>query len=131
MESLKVLLVDDEVEFLTALVERLQLRGIHASMATDGEEALRRIETDHPDVVVLDVLLPGLGGLEVLERIKRTHPEVRVILLTGGASHTEGAEGMRLGAFDYMTKPLKIEELIQKMREALEKSPPGAGDAGR
>jgi DNA-binding response OmpR family regulator len=118
MERLKVLLVDDEVEFVTTLAERLRMRGIEASTAADGDEALRRVEGDSPAVVGLDVLLPGLGGLEVLRHIKRTHPAVQVILLTGRGSTDEGAEGMRLGAFDYLMKPLKIDELIQKMKKA-------------
>lgn len=119
MESMKVLLVDDEEEFVHTLAERLQLRGIDALCATEGEEALERIEADPPQVVVLDVLMPGIGGLEVLKRIKGIHPEIQVILLTGRGSEKDGMEGTRLGAFDYLMKPLKIEDLIKKMREAL------------
>ena len=120
MRDLKVLLVDDEEEFVTTLAERLQLRGIQALIATDGEGALRLIEDDPPQVVILDVLMPGLGGLEVLKRIKRENPKISVILLTGRGSTKEGREGMRMGAFDYLIKPLNIDELIKKMQEAVE-----------
>jgi DNA-binding response OmpR family regulator len=119
MKRMKVLLVDDEEEFVHTLAERLQLRGIDALGVTKGEEALESLEADPPEVVVLDVLMPGIGGLEVLRRIKGRHPEIQVILLTGRGSEKDGMEGMRLGAFDYLMKPLNIEELIKKMREAL------------
>ena len=119
MTDLRVLLVDDEEEFVTTLSERLHLRGIEAQAATDGEGALALIEKDPPKVVVLDVLMPGLGGMEVLRRIKAKHPEIQVILLTGQGSSKDGIEGMCLGAFDYLVKPLDIEELIKKMRAAV------------
>jgi DNA-binding NtrC family response regulator len=120
MERWNVLLVDDEEEFITTLSERLNLRGIKARMAFGGEEAVRQIETDPPDVMVLDVMMPGLGGLGVLDYVKRNYPQVQVILLTGQASTRNGIEGMRLGAFDYLMKPLNIDELIDKMRKAFE-----------
>jgi len=119
MEKMRVLLVDDEEEFVSALAERLHLRGIEASTAIDGEKALEKIREDPPQVVILDVMMPGIGGHEVLRRIKREFPQVQVILLTGRGSQNEGIEGMRLGAFDYLIKPLKIEELIQKMQDAV------------
>ncbi|MFH1243557.1 MAG: response regulator [Pseudomonadota bacterium] len=119
MDKWKVLLVDDEEEFVTTLAERLELRGIQVKTATSGEEALRLIEADPPQVVVLDVLMPGLGGLEVLRLIKVGNPQLPVILLTGRGSTREGIEGMRLGAFDYLMKPLKLDELIVKMQEAV------------
>lgn len=118
MHDWKVLLVDDEAEFVTTLAERLRLRGIPAKTSTDGEEALRMMETDPPQVVVLDVLMPGLGGLEVLKRIKADFPKVKVILLTGQGSTWDGIQGMRMGVFDYLMKPLNINELIEKIREA-------------
>ena len=119
MADLKALLVDDEEEFVTTLAERLQMRGIEAQAVTDGEEALSLIEKAPPQVVILDVMMPGLGGLEVLEQIRRRNPAVKVILLTGRGSTKEGIEGMHLGAFDYMMKPVQIEELIAKMKEAV------------
>ncbi|MFH1090555.1 MAG: response regulator [Pseudomonadota bacterium] len=118
MSSFKVLLVDDEEDFILTLAERLQLRGIPTRAVTQGEEALGLVESDPPDVVVLDVMMPGLSGLEVLSQIKKNRPSVQVILLTGRGSTKEGIEGMRLGAFDFLMKPVKIEELIKKMDAA-------------
>ena len=116
----KILLVDDEHEFITTLAERLELRGINARVVFDGESALEAVAADEPHVMVLDVLMPGIKGLEVLERIKRTNPGVQVLLLTGHGSTRDGIEGMRLGAFDYMMKPLNIDTLIEKMESAID-----------
>ncbi len=118
----KVLLVDDEVEFVRTLAERLQLRGIQALVAIDGAEALQVVDEQKPSIVVLDVMMPGMGGIEVLQRLKEKHPDIQVILLTGHGSTKEGIRGMGLGAFDYMIKPVHIEELIKKMGEAYEAS---------
>ena len=119
MDNLKVCIVDDEEEFVTTLAERLELRGFKAQIATNGETALHLIETDPPHVVVLDVMMSGMGGLEVLQRIKERNPQIPVILLTGHGDTKEGMEGMRLGAFDYLMKPLSIDDLIKKMQEAV------------
>jgi len=123
MENLKILLVDDEEEFVTTLAERLELRGLQARVALNGEAALKMIEADTPEIVILDVMMPGIGGFEVLRRIKAQHPQLPVILLTGRGSEKEGVKGMQLGAFDYLMKPLNIEELIKKMQEAIESHP--------
>ena len=120
MENLKVLLVDDEEEFILTLAERLELREIKALTAVNGEQALQVVEREKPPVVVLDVKMPGIGGMEVLQNIKGRHPEIQIIRLTGHGSTKDGIKGMRLGAFDYIMKPVKIEELIDKMREAYE-----------
>ena len=131
MDTWKVLLVDDEVEFVTTLAERLRLRGLDASIATDGTEALKLIDADRPQVVVLDVLMPGLGGLAVLDQIRTTDPQIKVILLTGRGSAQEGDRGIPQGAFDYLIKPVNIDELIEKMREALNApSPARSGGKG-
>ena len=118
MDGLKVLLVDEEEEFVTALGERLELRGFQVLTANDGAEALRLVQADPPEVVVLDVRMPGVGGLEVLKQMRSDHPKIPVILLTGLGSTREGIEGMQLGAFDYLMKPIQIEKLIENMREA-------------
>jgi DNA-binding NtrC family response regulator len=118
MAEYRVLLVDDEEEFVSALSERLELRGIEVDSVLNGEEALDRLVEKEFEVVILDVLMPGLGGLEVLKKIKSTHPNTQVILLTGHGSTREGIEGMRLGAFDYLIKPVDIEEMLEKMKEA-------------
>lgn len=119
MERLKVLLVDDEEEFVSTLAERLSLRGIQASTASDGMKALGMIEADPPEVVLLDVMMPGMGGMEVLKRIRESYPKTRVILLTGHGRTRDGIEGMRLGAIDCLMKPLNIDDLIEKMRGAV------------
>jgi len=124
LENLKALLVDDEVEFVTTLAERLQIRGIQARTATDGQQALSMIESEKPQVVVLDIMMPGISGLEVLDYIKKKYPDIEVILLTGRGSTKEGIEGMQLGAFDFIMKPVKIEELIPRMLEAFKKTQP-------
>jgi DNA-binding NtrC family response regulator len=118
MADYRVLLVDDEEEFVSALSERLMLRGIEVDSALNGEEALALMVEKVFEVVILDVMMPGLSGLEVLKQIKSTHPNTQVILLTGHGSTREGIEGMRLGAFDYLIKPVDIEEMLEKMREA-------------
>jgi len=125
MEKLRVLLVDDEEEFISTLAERLQIRNITPLVANDGEEALRIMDTNKPPVVVLDLMMPGIGGFDVLRQIKRNYPHTQVILLTGQGSTRDGIKGMRLGAFDYLMKPVKIEGLIQKMNEAFQFSKQG------
>lgn len=120
MEEWTVLLVDDEEELISALAERLSFRGILARTATNGEEALAAVEKEAPRVVVLDLMMPGMSGVEVLKRIRGTHPEIKVILLTGHGSTREGMEGMRLGAFDYLMKPVGIDELVEKLRGAVD-----------
>lgn len=116
MKKLKILLVDDEAEFANTLAERLRLRGITAEVATDGETALQVVKRDLPHAVVLDLKMPGMGGLEVLEQVREIDKSIRVILLTGHGSTREGIEGMRLGAFDYLMKPVDIDELISRLQ---------------
>ena len=116
MEKLAALLVDDKEDFVLALSERLKLHGMDVDVATKGEDALSMLQEKRADVVVLDVMMPGMGGLEILRRIKKAYPHIQVILLTGHGSTKEGIEGMRLGAFDYLMKPANIEELIAKMK---------------
>lgn len=119
MEKWKVLLVDDETEFVSALAERLMLRGMDARTASRGEEALRLVEDDPPHVVVLDVMMPGLGGIEVLQRIKRLYPGIQIVLLTGMTGTVETDEARRLGAFECLMKPLNIDDLIKVIGEAV------------
>lgn len=119
MDPMKILLVDDEREFVTTLAERLELRNMEVAIAMNGEEALGLVENDPPQVVVLDVMMPGLGGLEVLEKIKAMDSRIQVILLTGHGATKDGIRGMQLGAFDYLIKPIDIDELIDKLNEAV------------
>lgn len=119
MEELKVLLVDDEEEFTSALAERLNLRGMSASTASSGEIALKMIEEDPPRVVILDMLMPGLSGRELLARIRAARPGIGVIFLTG-----HGSEAVRAESFPedcaYLMKPVKLDELLEKIHSAAE-----------
>ncbi|MCF8024389.1 MAG: response regulator [Desulfobacteraceae bacterium] len=114
-----ILLVDDEEEFVTTLAERLGIRGFAAEAATSGRQALNKMDGRDFDLVVLDVKMPGMGGLEVMDSIKDRSPDLPVILLTGHGAAGEGRQGMHKGASDYLMKPLDIDELISKIHEAL------------
>ena len=118
MEALRVLIVDDEAELVSALKERLTLREFNAEGVTTGAAALAFLENQSCDVVLLDVRMPGLGGLEVIRRIKTAQPKLEVILLTGHGSQKSIEEGMALGAFDYLMKPVKIDDLVRILRDA-------------
>jgi len=122
MNSTVVLLVDDEVPFVEAMNRRLNKRNLTVYAAFSGEEALARLDEGHPiDVVILDVKMPGMDGIETLREIKRIQPLVEVLLLTGHASVETSIEGMKQGAFDYLLKPMKFEDLLTKMAQAFEK----------
>ncbi|MBA2881996.1 DNA-binding response OmpR family regulator [Desulfosalsimonas propionicica] len=121
-DSIKVLLVDDEEEFVTTLAERLEMRGFDPSIATSGDQALSMVQDKAFDLIVLDLMMPGIGGLEVMKQIKSANPDMPIILLTGQGSTKEGMEGMNQGAFDFLMKPLDIEELISQIHEALGKT---------
>jgi DNA-binding NtrC family response regulator len=118
MDPLRILIVDDEEELVSALVERLNLRGFQAQGVTSGAAALEYLEDGECDVVLLDVKMPGLGGLEVIRRIKEMRPSLQVVLLTGHGSVKSVEEGMALGAFDYLMKPVKIESLVRILEAA-------------
>ena len=115
-----ILLVDDEVEFVTTLAERLELRGIISRVVHDGQSALKAIAENEPEIIVLDVMMPGMNGLEVLQRVREEYPAIQVILLTGQGKTRDGIEGMRLGAFAYLMKPLDLDDLMHTMTEALQ-----------
>ncbi len=117
----KILLVDDEKEFVRTLSERLETRGMGSALAYDGEQALRLIETDAPHVVVLDLMMPGIHGLEVLRSIKDEHPRTEVIILTGHGSDEERDCAMEFGAFAYLLKPTDIGILTALLRDAYRK----------
>ncbi|OLN29769.1 response regulator [Desulfovibrio sp. DV] len=118
IHDVNILLVDDEKEFTATLAERMALRGLRVRCVYSGEEALREIAAEKPDVVVMDVMMPGLKGLDILRHLKATNPEIQVILLTGQAGTRDGMEGMKLGAFDYLLKPLELDALLAKIAEA-------------
>jgi len=117
----KFLLVDDEKEFVLTLSERLKTRNLGAAVVHDGEQALSIMETDAPDVMVLDLKMPGIQGLEVLRRVKREKPDTEVIILTGHGSEQEERQAMELGAFAYLNKPVDIDVLAKTMKQAYEK----------
>ncbi|MBW2622252.1 MAG: response regulator [Deltaproteobacteria bacterium] len=121
METMHVLLVDDEEEFLAPLMKRLKKRNIHVYGSESGKAALAALGRHHIDVVVLDVKMPDMDGIEVLQKIKKEYPEVEVILLTGHANLETVCEGIRLGAFDYLMKPMEIDELLYKIEDAYHK----------
>ena len=121
-KSIKILLIDDEEEFATTLAERLELRGYETRTAGCGEDGLNLLSQESFDIAVLDLMMPGMNGLDTLRRIKSDAPDMPVVLLTGHGSTREGMEGMRLGAFDYLMKPLDIKDLTQKILTAVDVS---------
>ena len=121
MENIRVLLVDDEEELSLVLAERLVIRGFDAEGVTSSDEALKRINEKDFDVMVVDVKMPGIDGIELMKIIKQKKPNSQVILFTGHGSVKEGEDGINEGAFDYLIKPVKLEDLIKKIKEAIEK----------
>ncbi len=122
MDSFRILVVDDEQDFLETLVNRLNKRGIDTTGVLSGEEALEEVKKRLFDAVILDIKMPGgMDGIEALREIKKIQPLSEVILLTGHASVETSIEGMKLGAFDYLLKPVKLEDLMVKLAEAFEK----------
>lgn len=118
--NLKVLIADDEIEFASTIVTRLNLRKFSASMANSGKDALAAIEQEPPDVLLLDLKMPDLDGLEVLASLKETYPDLAVIILTGHGSFEAGRQGMELGAYDYVMKPVDLNLLIGKIEGAFQ-----------
>jgi DNA-binding response OmpR family regulator len=118
-QTIKILLIDDEEEFVTTLAERLELRQYLCKTAGDGQTGIQMIANEPFDIAILDLMMPGLNGLSTLRQIKETNPELPVILLTGHGSTKDGMEGMRIGAFDFLIKPLDIYALIDKIKLAL------------
>jgi two-component system, OmpR family, response regulator CpxR len=117
----KVLLVDDEREFVQTLSERLLMRDFGSAVAYDGESALNMIAEDEPEVMILDLKMPGIDGMEVLKKVKATQPDIEVIILTGHGSETDKEMCMNLGAFAYLQKPVDIERLSETLKRANEK----------
>lgn len=116
-----VLFVDDEEDYLATLLKRMRKRNVTAVGAGSGEEALAVLEKQPADVVVLDVRMPGMDGIATLRKIKEMAPLTEVIMLTGHASLEVAREGMELGAFDYLMKPVGIDELLYKLEDAYQK----------
>jgi DNA-binding response OmpR family regulator len=121
MEPLRILIVDDEDELVSALEQRLNLRGFQATGVTTGAEALAYLEDQPCNVVLLDVKMPGIGGLELTKKIKELRPALQVILLTGWSSEEDARKGKELGAYDYLMKPVKIDELVKALLSAADR----------
>jgi DNA-binding response OmpR family regulator len=118
MADIKALLVDDEESFRNTLCKRLGRRGMTVEQAGSGEEALDMLADFQPDVILLDVKMPGMDGLTALHKIKEASPLIEVVMLTGHASMEIAIRGMELGAFDYLMKPVEFEELLYKLEDA-------------
>jgi len=114
----KVLLVDDEQDFLDSLAERMRARGMDVSTTTSAEEAIKKAETESFDAIVLDLMMPEMDGIEVLQAIKEKRPDVGIILLTGYATLDKGIEAMKMGAMDFVEKPADLKVLSEKIKEA-------------
>lgn len=118
---IRILVVDDELDFLETIVKRLERRGYKAAGVTSGREALDYLEERDVDVVILDVRMPGMDGIDVLKEIVTKWPFTQVILLTGHGSLEAGRRGLELGAYDYVLKPAKLEDLTKKIHQAYER----------
>ena len=120
MDSFSLLLVDDEMEFIEALALRLHARGYTAECAFSGPDALKRLESDKTvDIVILDIGMPAPDGMKILQKIKRKHPLIEVIMLTGQSSIRSAVDALKCGAFDYLTKPCDLKDLLAKSKQAV------------
>lgn len=117
-----ILLIDDETQFLVTMAKRLRKRGFLVREAGSGLDGLRELEAAPADVVVLDVGMPGMDGIQVLREIKLRFPQVQVLMLTGHADMEVAISGMAMGAFDYLMKPVELDVLVGKIREACSRS---------
>ncbi|MGD8833982.1 MAG: response regulator [Desulfobacteraceae bacterium] len=117
----RVLLVDDERDLVQTLSERLQMRDMGSAVAYDGESALKLVRDDDPEVMIIDLKMPGIDGLEVLRKVKETRPQIEVIILTGQGSEDDKAQCLELGAFGYLQKPVDIEKLSDMLKRAHDK----------
>jgi DNA-binding NtrC family response regulator len=134
MEQARILIVDDEEDLISTMAERLELRGFQVETATSGTDALRLVGDSVFSVLILDVKMPGIGGLELMTRIKQEQPDLPVILFTGHSSLADAQKGTQEGACAYLLKPIKIDKLIDTIRNAIGGSkgqaPPPQGLSG-
>ena len=114
----RVLLVDDEEPFVEALGKRLNARGLNVETANSGEDAIAKAENRTFDVVVLDLAMPGMDGIETLKRLQKVDPDLQIILLTGHGSIEKAVEATKLGAIDFLQKPASLGDLLELIREA-------------
>ena len=120
MKDFKVLLVDDEQEFIETLSERLKMRDLDTKLALDGEQALEAVQDDEPDVMLLDLKMPGMDGMEVLRKVKKAFPGVQVVMLTGHGTDKDEEQAKHLGAYAYLQKPVDLEHLVVTLRDAFQ-----------
>jgi DNA-binding response OmpR family regulator len=118
MNKIKLLLVDDEENFVNTLAERMKMRDVPSKVVYSGEAALEALKTNEPDVMVLDLRMPGIDGMEVLRNVRKTNPTVRIIILTGHGTDLDEDEARKLGAFYYHKKPIDIDELLGTVKKA-------------
>jgi DNA-binding NtrC family response regulator len=116
-----VLLVDDEEQFLDALSQRLEARGLKVKAVTSGEDAVDQVEDHNFDAIIVDLAMPGIDGIETLKRIKEKRPDLEIIMLTGHATVKSGIEAMKLGADDFLEKPVDLNILLEKIGKAKHK----------
>lgn len=116
--TFKILLVDDEVDFVNSLAKRLNLRNLRTDVATSGEETLVFVRREVPDIMILDLRMPGMDGIEVLRTVKQSFPAMQVIILSGRESKGDREAAEKLGAFDFVNKPADIDMLAGKIKEA-------------
>jgi DNA-binding NtrC family response regulator len=114
----KVLLVDDEEEFVATLAERMRSRGMDVATSNSGNDALELIDRESYDVVILDLKMPGMDGLEALARIKKRQPDIQVVLLTGHATVEKGVEAIKRGALEFLEKPVDLSTLSEVIHKA-------------
>jgi len=118
MNKIKLLLVDDEENFVNTLAERMKMRDVPSKVVYSGEAALEVVKTQEPDVMILDLRMPGIDGMEVLRKVRATNPKVQIIILTGHGTDLDEEEARKLGAFHYHKKPIDIDELLGTVKKA-------------
>lgn len=118
MQADRVLLVDDEVEFVQTLAERMRVRGLEVQIATSGSEAIAKVTGDAFDAIVLDLAMPGMDGIETLRHLREVDPNLQIMLLTGQGTVQAAVEAAKLGAMDVFEKPTDVEILMDKIKEA-------------
>jgi DNA-binding NtrC family response regulator len=119
--KIRILLVDDEKEYVETLAERLRTRGFHVSEAYSGDEAVAKLKEFNFDVTILDVQMPGMSGIEALKEIKKLKPLTEILMLTGHGTIETAIEGMKMGAYDFLLKPCKMDLLLEKINGAYER----------
>ena len=119
-EELKanVLLVDDEEQFLKVFSQRLEGRGLKIDTSTTGEDAIKRVKGKEFDAIVLDLVMPGISGIETLQRLRSENPDLQIIILTGHGTVEKGIEAMKAGAVDFLEKPADMDKILAKISEA-------------